>query len=114
MKDLRKYLQAALLPFIFLWYIGCIGLTPHTHIVDGSTIVHSHPGSAAGHEHGSDEETLGIQLISHFDRDLCLDGIILPMVSVLQLTCEPAEYSMPYVPAVSDLPCGLRAPPRFS
>ncbi len=114
MKDLRKYLQAALLPFIFLWYIGCIGLTPHTHIVDGSTIVHSHPGSAAGHEHGSDEETLGIQLISHFDRDLCLDGIILPMVSVLQLTCRPAEYSMPYVPAVSDLPCGLRAPPCFS
>lgn len=114
MKDLRKYLQAAFLPLVFIWYIGCIGLTPHTHIVDGSSIVHSHPFSAEGHEHGSDEETLGIQLISHFDRDLCLDGIILPMVSVLQLTREPAEYSMPYVPSASSSPCGLRAPPCFS
>lgn len=114
MKDFKKYLQAAFLPFVFLWYIGCISFTPHTHIVDGCTIVHSHPGSAEGHEHGSDEETLGIELISHFDSDLCLDGIILPMVSVIQLTGTSAEYSMPYVSSTLSLPCGLRAPPCFS
>ena len=113
MKDLRKYLKAALLPFIFLWYIGCIGLTPHTHIVDGVSIVHSHPASQAGHEHSSDE-TLGIELICHFYRDLAIDGVILPSVAELFLSDAHYEDEIESV-VISNIDVrSLRAPPCFS
>ena len=93
--------MAAFLPFIFLWYIGCVSLTPHTHIVDGVTIVHSHPASAEGHQHTA-EETIGIELISHFDRDLGQDGVILPVIIITSvpevvncfLTLSPHLYSV--------------------
>ena len=71
------YLKPALLPLVFIWYIGCIGLTPHTHIVDGVKVVHSHPVSTEDHEHSA-EETIGIELICNFCRDLAVDGVVLP------------------------------------
>lgn len=113
MKEIRKYLLAAFLPFVFLWYIGCISLTPHTHIVDGVSVVHSHPASAEGHQHSA-EEALGIELICHYYRDLAADGIFLPEVAFLFLDKVQTEYVSPYIPAVSTLVCSLRAPPCFS
>lgn len=113
MKGIRKLFMAAFLPFIFLWYIGCVSLTPHTHIVDGVTIVHSHPASAEGHQHTA-EETIGIELISHFDRDLGQDGVILPAVAELFL-CDPHfEIEAPSV-IISFIDVrSLRAPPCLS
>lgn len=55
---------------LFLGYYGSITLFPHYHIVDGVTIVHSHPfrhGSATNpfeHQH-SKNEFVFIQLISN-------------------------------------------------
>jgi hypothetical protein len=113
MKETRKLFIAALLPFIFLWYIGCISLTPHTHIVDGVSIVHSHPVSTEGHQHSA-EETLGIELICHFDRDLGQDGIILPAVAELFLNDPHFEFATPYVTVSAFEVRSLRAPPCFS
>lgn len=113
MKEFKKYLQAALLPFVFIWYIGCIGLTPHTHIVDGVTVVHSHPASAAGHEHSA-EETIGIELICHFYRDLAADGVALPSVAELFLSDPHFENETPSVLISSIDVRSLRAPPCFS
>lgn len=112
MKGTKKYLMAALLPFIFLWYIGSISLFSHTHIIDGTTIVHSHPGSTDGHEHGA-EEALGIELICHYHRDLATDGIFLPKVAFLLLEIVQPEYISPYIPAASTLVRSLRAPPAL-
>ena len=113
MKERRKYLLAALLPFVFLWYIGCISLTPHTHIVDGVSIVHSHPASAEGHQHSA-EEAIGIELICHFDRDSGQDGVILPAVAELFLSDPHYEAATPSV-IVSPIEVrSLRAPPCFS
>lgn len=114
MKGIRKLFMAAFLPFIFLWYIGCVSFTPHTHIVDGVTIVHSHPGSSEGHEHGSAEETLGIELICHFDRDLGQDGVVLPAVAEMFLSDPHYEVATPSViVSIIDVR-SLRAPPCFS
>lgn len=43
-----------LLPMLFLAYIGSISLFPHTHIINGTTIVHSHPFSGE-HSHQAGE-----------------------------------------------------------
>ena len=113
MKGNRKNLLAALLPFVFLWYIGCISLTPHMHIVDGVSIVHSHPASAEGHQHSA-EEAIGIELICHFDRDLGQDGVILPAVAEMFLSDPHYEFATPSVSISSIEVRSLRAPPYFS
>ena len=113
MKGTRKLFMAALLPFIFLWYITCISVTPHTHIVDGVSIVHSHPASAEGHQHSS-EEAIGIELIGHFYRDLGQDGVILPAVSEMFLSDPHFEFETPSVIISTIDVRSLRAPPCFS
>ena len=42
MDGLRKYLRIAL-PLLFISYLGCLIAFTHVHIVNGVTIVHSHP-----------------------------------------------------------------------
>ena len=42
MEGLRKYLRIAL-PLLFISYLGCLIAFTHVHIVNGVTIVHSHP-----------------------------------------------------------------------
>ena len=42
MEGIRKYLRIAL-PLLFISYLGCLIAFTHVHIVNGVTIVHSHP-----------------------------------------------------------------------
>lgn len=42
------------LPLLFIFYAGSISLFPHTHIINGTTIVHSHP-FAGDHSHQAQE-----------------------------------------------------------
>ena len=42
MDRLRTYLRIAL-PLLFISYLGCLIAFTHVHIVNGVTIVHSHP-----------------------------------------------------------------------
>lgn len=44
MEYYRKYLRIAL-PALFIAYLGCLIAFTHVHIVNGVTIVHSHPYS---------------------------------------------------------------------
>lgn len=113
MRNLMGYLKPALLPLVFIWYIGCIGLTPHTHIVDGVKVVHSHPVSAEDHEH-SEEETIGIELICNFCRDLAVDGVVLPSAAEILLNVLHYELASPSVLISSVEVLSLRAPPCFS
>lgn len=55
MDRLRKYLKIVL-PVLFIAYLGCLIAFTHVHIVNGVTIVHSHPyhrseGKPVNHEH---------------------------------------------------------------
>lgn len=66
MDRLRKYLRI-LLPALFIAYLGCIIAFTHVHIVNGVTIVHSHPfhktdDGRPDHEHGYAEFQLLHQL----------------------------------------------------
>ena len=42
MDKARKYLKV-MLPVLFIMYMGCLIIFSHVHIVNGITIVHSHP-----------------------------------------------------------------------
>lgn len=42
MDRFRKYISIAL-PVLFIAYLGCLIAFTHVHIVNGVTIVHSHP-----------------------------------------------------------------------
>ncbi len=44
MNKLRKYLNI-LLTILFITYLGCLIAFTHVHIINGVTIVHSHPYS---------------------------------------------------------------------
>lgn len=72
-KFIREHISVKLLlPLLFVTYLGSVSLFPHSHIVDGCKIVHSHPFSG-GHSHeGKSAET--ILFLSFFH----IDGNILP------------------------------------
>lgn len=77
---MRKFIREhicikLLLPVLFIAYTGSISLFPHTHIVDGCRIVHSHPFQN-GHEHEDNEaETIQQLSIFHTDGEILFAGI---------------------------------------
>lgn len=78
MGKIRRIIGYTMLPLLFLWYIGGITLFPHTHIVDGVRIVHSHPNPDAEHQNGSDYLT--IHMLAQFQSCGAEEGVILPEV----------------------------------
>lgn len=64
MEQRRSIFPYSLLLLLFVWYIGGISLFPHTHIVDGASIVHSHPNPDAGHQ--GEESFITIHLLTQF------------------------------------------------
>ncbi|MGN0189762.1 MAG: hypothetical protein ACI395_09630 [Candidatus Cryptobacteroides sp.] len=110
MRKIRNTFICCLLPLLFVWYIGGISLFPHTHIVDGVSIVHSHPNPDARHQGG--EDYLTIQMLSQFQSCGEDGGVRLPMVE---------EFTVPEVSVIRDTPVrpqrfcrpsSLRAPPQ--
>lgn len=83
MGKIRNILTCTLLPLLFLWYIGGISLFPHTHIIDGVAVVHSHPFPDADHRDGDD--ILTIRMLCQFVSCGAGEGVHLPQISVLQL-----------------------------
>ncbi|MBD8388563.1 hypothetical protein [Dysgonomonas sp. BGC7] len=69
------------LPVIFIMYASCITFFTHTHIVNGVTIVHSHPYSTddsgkPSHEHSGAE----IQLIHNLSTFFVAGAIVLAIL----------------------------------
>lgn len=70
MKRLLLHCMKGLLPLLFIGYIGSISLFTHTHVVNGVTIVHSHPfKSGTSHQHNAAQ----LQLIHTFTTVLIPD-----------------------------------------
>ena len=71
LSQIRKKLLGFSLLILFCGYFGSITFFPHTHIVDGVTIAHSHPYKSQpgddpiNHNHSKNRFLL-IQFISHF------------------------------------------------
>ena len=63
MNRLLRSIAKYFLPVLFISYIGCISLFTHTHVVNGVTIVHSHPyNPKAHHGHTTTEFPVGVLL----------------------------------------------------
>ncbi|MGM9769010.1 MAG: hypothetical protein ACI3Z0_11250 [Candidatus Cryptobacteroides sp.] len=106
---MRNIFIQTFLPLLFIFYISGITLFPHTHIVDGISIVHSHPNP--GTEHQVENSYVTIQMLSHFQACGIGEGVHLPRVE---------EFALPELAGLRDISLlaqqfyryfGLRAPP---
>jgi hypothetical protein len=107
-----------LLLLFFLGYYSSITFFPHTHIVEGKTIVHSHPynpfsGDNPSNHHHSKNEFVLIHILSHFLIFASLAAFtFLVLRAVLQKAIIQKKDQ-----GFSDFPflCsnGFRAPPLF-
>lgn len=73
MRSIRTYI-ASLLLTLFCCYLSGISLFSHTHIVNGSSIVHSHFGGNSEHQH-SDSQYAVIDLLSNFQSEAAANHI---------------------------------------
>ena len=67
MKKERAY-KAVLLLLLFSCYYCGISMFSHAHILNGSSIVHSHFGGASDHEH-DDSQYAVIDVLSQFQTE---------------------------------------------
>lgn len=70
LAHIRKHISVLLL-VLFSCYFSGISLFPHTHIVNGGQVAHSHLGGSASHNH-SDAQIKLIEFLSQF----CADDIV--------------------------------------
>ena len=67
MRHLRTYLAGFLLLLFGCYYSG-ISLFSHTHVVNGSSVVHSHLGGGSQHDH-SESQYAVIDILSNFQSE---------------------------------------------
>ncbi|MBO5418845.1 MAG: hypothetical protein J6A22_02050 [Bacteroidales bacterium] len=67
MGKLKTYI-AYVLALVFCSYMAGISLFTHTHISNGSSIIHSHLGGGSDHEH-TDSEFAIIDILSDFQSE---------------------------------------------
>ena len=85
-KWIQRFIKV-ILPIIFINYFICISFFTHTHIVNGVTIVHSHPYQSdsrdnPGHEHTGAE----LQLIQYLSTFFTVAIIVFAVFMALVLT----------------------------
>lgn len=82
LKRNSKRVVGTLLLLLFAGYWASVSLFPHTHVIDGQKIVHSHPYSEApdtgSHSHSSSQ----LQAIAHLSVFLALAATLCGMLSV--------------------------------
>lgn len=115
-KRLFLNIMRGFLPILFVSYLASITFFAHIHVVNGVTIVHSHPfKKGAAHQH-STVELLLVHFLSHLTTDgaaivFALSLFIPFLLCLLLILPQRTHYHCPYHGVV-----GLRAPPviRFS
>lgn len=116
MKRLLLNVTKCFLPVLFVTYMAGITFFAHVHVVNGVTIVHSHPFKKAA-EHGHTTiELLTIHFLSNWTADgdvgILSLSLFIPFLLCLLLRVLPCvRRHAPYHGVI-----GLRAPPvvRFS
>lgn len=103
-----------LLLILFVGYLAAVNLFTHSHVINGVTIVHSHPFSKkADHTHTSVEFEL-IHLLAHYDSlDITLLPVFLIVAFNLLAVLEAPRDSRNHFSWVVKWQ-RLRAPPQFS
>ncbi len=109
MRHLRTYLALSLLLIFGSYYAG-ISMFSHTHIAHGSSVVHSHLGGSADHNH-SDDQYAVIDLLSNFQSE-CADGFFCLESPFFILSDFYTEYVEPVLLDRSMHIPVLRGPPQ--
>lgn len=109
MKHLRTYLALSLLLIFGSYYAG-ISMFSHTHIAHGSSVVHSHLGGSAEHDH-SDGQFAVIDLLSNFQSE-CASGFFGLENPFFTLSDYSAEYLAPAFLSRDVHVIVLRGPPQ--
>ena len=108
MKQIRTYSVLALL--LFCCYYCGISMFAHTHIVHGSSVVHSHLGGDAEHNH-DDSQYAVIDILSNFQAEGATGFIAVP-VPFFTLAESSITYTAPsYIEEVVSVRL-LRGPPQ--
>lgn len=111
MRRLRTYMAFALLLLFSCYYCG-ISMMQHTHIANGSSIVHSHLGGDSKHDH-SDSQYAVIDMLSCFDSEQAETAHV-EFTPVLFFSESCIGYHAPeYLIQVQDVHT-LRGPPAVS
>lgn len=109
------YLMRFILPIIFINYFISISLFTHTHVINGVTIVHSHPYTTDDHGNPTHSHTgAEIQLIHTLSTFYSTSIIVLCILLGLFLTKERRLYTKPpkAIPIITTLGLSrLRPPP---
>ena len=108
MKNFRTYM-ALWLMVIFCSYYAGISMFSHTHIANGSSVVHSHLGGTGNHDH-SESQYAVIDILSQFQSEstaVCT-GVPSPF---FQLSESYIVYDAPVYLNVEQAVHTLRGPP---
>lgn len=113
LKRLLLNITRYFLPILFVSYLVSLTFFAHVHVVNGVTIVHSHPfKKGAAHQH-STVELIHIHLLSHLMADgaavVFALSLFIPFLLCLLLGClQHTHFRSPYHGVIA-----LRAPPAF-
>ena len=102
--------KALLLLLIFCSYYAGISMFSHTHIANGTSIVHSHLGGGADHNH-SDSQYAVIDILSNFQSEgaVVFQGVDAPFC---QLSESSVGYLVPLHLSEIHSANALRGPPQ--
>jgi hypothetical protein len=113
MKTLCQNILKGLLPLLFISYLAGITFFTHSHVVNGVTIVHSHPfDKSTEHSHTTTE----FQLIHLLSQVLTAGALVFPLLlaayAVVLCTLSEKPESPGYTSSFRGV-LSLRAPPFY-
>lgn len=108
---LLRHIAKYFLPVLFISYIGCISLFTHAHVVNGVTIVHSHPYKPEGHHGHTATEFQLIHILSHLTTSTPSVGVVFATVSIAFVWLLYPCVREALTPVKWKKAHGLRAPP---
>jgi hypothetical protein len=116
LKHWVKKIMRFFLLILFLGYYGSITLFTHTHIINGITIVHSHPFNSGTkenpikHQHTANEFIL-IQFLAHFLATILFFTFSIEAYKVVLRKYTLQKIKESFSKLTSLISYGLRAPP---
>ena len=109
MKRLRTYSSIVLL-LLFSCYYCSISMFQHTHIANGSSIVHSHMGGSSEHDH-TQEQVAVIDILSTFQSESAPTPFSIDSPCILLEASRTFYLQMPHLTGACDVHA-LRGPPQ--
>lgn len=110
MMNSKRAYKALFLLLLFCCYYSGISMFSHVHLVNGSSIVHSHLGGGNEHSH-SDSQYAVIDMLSYFQSE-CAADLFFDGIPFFQLSETVYSYDSPLLLQNVSLALSLRGPPQ--